>query len=66
MPFMTSKILNLWISQKQKSRYLENETFYLLQIKKSLKAYFIGKNSFVAEVSFKAFSPEMHVQWTVL
>ena len=51
MSMMASQILNLWISQKQKSRYLENETNFiqkknLLQI----KGYLMAKNSFIAEV----------------
>ena len=40
----------------QKSRYLKNETFFL-PIKKNcqlhIKGYFMAKNSFVAEVTFK-------------
>ena len=39
---------------KQGSRYLENETFFL-QKKKKIKGYFIAKNSFVEEVTFKTF-----------
>ena len=34
MPMMKSQILNLWISQKQKSRYLENEIGFLQKKKK--------------------------------
>ena len=39
----------------QKSRYLENETLFFLQIKKSLITHqwvLYGKNAFVAEVTF--------------
>ena len=35
----------------QKSRYLENETFFL-QTKKFINGYFMIKNSFVAKVTF--------------
>ena len=41
-------------TKAQKSRYLENETFFLQMTKKiHIKGYFIAKNSFVAEVTFK-------------
>ena len=40
-----------------KPRYLENETFVLLQMKKihllHIKGYFMAKNTFVAELTFK-------------
>ena len=56
---MTSQILkSVDFIKTQKSRYLENKTFFL-QIKNSLiiktliKGYFIAKNSFVAEVTLK-------------
>ena len=39
-------------TKTQKSRYLENETLFFLQIIKFIN-YFIVKNSFVAEVTFK-------------
>ena len=52
MPMMTSEILKVaGFTKVQKSRHLENETFFL-QIKKFLN-YFMTKNSFVAEVTFK-------------
>ena len=51
MPIMTSQILKI----KQKFRYLENEPFFL-QIEKIInytsKDFFMGKNGFVAEVTF--------------
>ena len=43
-------------TKTQKSRHLENETLSFLQIKKSLithEALLYGKNTFVAEVTFK-------------
>ena len=47
-------------TKTQKSRYLENETLFFLQIKRlfnyssaQIKCYFMAKNSFVAEVTFK-------------
>ena len=54
---MTSQILkSVHFIKTQKSRYLENETLFFLQMKKFInytsKSYFIGKNSFVAEVTF--------------
>ena len=57
---MTSQILkSASFTKTQKSRYLENETLFFLQIKKyinytSRAACFMTKNSFVAEVTFKA------------
>ena len=57
MPMMTSQILkSVDFTKTQKSRYLEDETFFL-QIKKfinftSRATYFIAKNSFVAEKTF--------------
>ena len=42
-------------TKTQKSRYLENETLFSLQIKKSLithKGLLIAKNSFVMEATF--------------
>ena len=54
---MTSQILKFVDFTKiLKSRYLENETLFLFQIKKlCIKSYFMTKNSFVAEVTFKGF-----------
>ena len=53
---MTSQILKFVdFTKAQKYTYLENETF-LFQIKNSLIAHkhlLCGKNSFVAEVTFK-------------
>ena len=61
---MTSQILKFVdFIKTQKSKYLENKTLFFLQIKKTLlynytsihiKGYFIVKNSFVAEVTFKS------------
>ena len=50
---MTSQILkSVDFTKTQKSRYLENETFFL-QIKTlCIKGYFMARNSFVAEVTF--------------
>ena len=57
MPTMTSQILNsVDFTKTQRSRYLENEILFFLQIKKLLlfiKGHFVAKNSFVAEVTFK-------------
>ena len=39
-------------TKTQKSRYLENETFFVIQKKLNIKGYFIEKNSLVAEVAF--------------
>ena len=58
MPMMKSQILNLWISQKQKSRYLENKIGFLQKkkrIKKNkknlqIKGSLMAKNSFMADV----------------
>ena len=54
---MTSQILkSLDFTKKQKSRYLENETLFSLQIKNSLITHQVllyGKSSFAAEVTFK-------------
>ena len=50
---LTSQILkSVRITKTQKFRYLESETLFFLQIKK-FKGYFIAKNNFVAEVTFK-------------
>ena len=44
-------------TKTQKSRYLENERLFFLQIKEfmnyTLRAILLQKNSFVAEVTFK-------------
>ena len=57
MFMMTSQILKFVdFTKTQKSRYLQNETLFLLQIKKSLTAHqwvIYGKKSFAAEVTFK-------------
>ena len=55
---MTSQILkSLDFSKTQKSSYLKDETWFFLQKKKNhwlhIPSYFITKNSFVAEVTFK-------------
>ena len=55
---MTSQILKSTDFTKiQKSRYLENETFFFFQIKKFInytsRATLCQKNSFIAEVTFK-------------
>ena len=58
MLMMTSQILkSVDFTKTQKSRYLENETLFLFQIKKfincALSATLWQKNSFLAEVTFK-------------
>ena len=55
---MTSHTLkSVHFTKTQKSRYLENERLFFLQIKKFMnytsKAPLLQKNSFVAEVNFK-------------
>ena len=54
---MTSQILKpVDFAKTQKSRYLENEILFFLQIKNSLitnQELLCGKNNFVAEVTFK-------------
>ena len=56
-PMMTSQILkSVDLNKMQKSRYLENETMFFLQKKNHylrIKSYFMAKNRFVAEVTFK-------------
>ena len=55
MSMVTSDILKFVDSiKKQKSRYLENKTFFL-QIKISItyQGLLYGKNTFVAEVTFE-------------
>ena len=53
MPMMTSQISTFVdFTKTQKSRYLKRETFFL-QIKKFINCYFMAKNTFVAEVTFK-------------
>ena len=55
MPMMMSQILKfVYFTKREKSGYLQNETFY--EYKNSLIVYQglpYGKNSFVAEVTFK-------------
>ena len=58
MPMMTSQILkSVDFRKTQKSRYLENESLFFLQIRKFIyytsRATLWKKNSFVAEVTFK-------------
>ena len=59
MSMMTSQILQFVdFTKTQKSKYLQNESFFL-QIKKSLithQGLNYGKNTFVAEVTFKFLS----------
>ena len=51
MPMMTQQILkSVDLTKTQKSRYLEKETLFL-QIQ--IKGYFMAKNSFVVEITFK-------------
>ena len=57
MPMMTSQILkSVDFTKTQKSKYLENETLFFLQIKNQLITHqelLYCKNSFVVEVIFK-------------
>ena len=58
MSMMTPQNLNsVDFTKTQKSRYLENETLFFLQIKKLInytsRATLWQKSSFVAEVNFK-------------
>ena len=55
MPQITPQILkSVDFTKTQKSRYLESETLFFLQIKKlHIKGCFIAKISFVAEVTLK-------------
>ena len=57
MPMMTSQILKFVnFTKTQKTRYLENETFFSSNKKihkLHIKGYFIAKNSFVEEAAFK-------------
>ena len=55
---MTSQILrSVDFTKSQKPRYLENKTSFSIQTKKNhklhIKGYFMAKNSFAAEVTFK-------------
>ena len=55
---MASQILrSADFTKSQKPRYLENKTLFSFQIKKihelHIRGYFMAKNSFVAEVTFK-------------
>ena len=53
MPILTSQILkSVEFTKIQKSKYLQNETLVFTQIKKFFK-YFMAKNSFEADVTFK-------------
>ena len=65
MLMMTPKILkSMDFTRTQKSRYLENETLFFLQLKKIInytsRATFMTKNSFVAEVNFNTLVPGVH------
>ena len=65
MLMMTPKILkSVDFTKTQKSRYLENETLFFLQLKKIInytsRATFMTKNSFVAEVNFTTLVPGVH------
>ena len=58
MSVMASQILkSVDFTKTEKSRYLENETSFFLQIKKFInytaRATLLQKNSFVAEATFK-------------
>ena len=55
MTMMTSQILkSVDFTKTQKSRYFENETFFLqIKILITHQRLLHGKNSFVAEVTFK-------------
>ena len=62
---MTPMILkSVDFTKTQKSRYLENETLFFLQLKKIInytsRATFMTKNSFVAEVNFNTLVPGVH------
>ena len=56
MPLMTPQILkSLDFTKTEKSRYLENETLFFLQIKKFINSHqglLYDKNSLVVEVTF--------------
>ena len=58
MPMLTSQILrSVYFTESQKSKSLENETFFL-QIKKFIKMHqglLYGKNSFLGNVRFQTF-----------
>ena len=52
---MTSQILkSVDFTKRQKSRYLQNESLFFLQIKKLInyEGSFVAKNNFAAEVTF--------------
>ena len=58
MPVVTSQILkSVDFTKTQNTKYLENETLFFIQIKKireiHIKGYFMAKNSFAADVTFK-------------
>ena len=53
MLVMTSQVLkSVDFAKTQKSQYLENETLFFRQTKK-FEGYFMTKNIFIAEVTFK-------------
>ena len=54
MPMMMSQILkSVDFTETEKSRYLENETLYFLQLFLHINGYIIAKNSFVFGVTLK-------------
>ena len=61
MVMMTS----MHFTKTQKSRYLENETLFFLQIKKFInytsRATLLQKNSFVADVTFNNYAPFIYL-----
>ena len=65
MSMMTSQILKFVdFTKTKKCRYLENETLFFLQIKKSLithQGLLYGKNTFVAEVIVKLFNININI-----
>ena len=62
---MTSRILKfLDFTKTQKSRYLESETWFFLQIKKLIKhqgLLYGKKNTFVMEVTFKGVQRNVNI-----
>ena len=68
---MTSHILrSADFTKSQKPRYLENETLFFLQINKihslHMKGYFIAKNNFVAEVTFKKYIQKCTLSYVLI
>ena len=54
MPMMMSQILkSVDFTETEKSRYLENEILYFLQLFLHINGYIIAKNSFVFGVTLK-------------